>query len=67
MEDELLTTNDVMKILKISRNSVRGLRHSGELQAYRHPYQGSYGGPVYFKRSEVEKYIKNKLKPVKEA
>ena len=64
MEDKLLNTDQVCEMLGgISKKYLRELRKQDKIQAYVHPDQYGYEfqSRKYFKKTEVEEYIKNKM------
>lgn len=52
---EYLTRTDVCKLLKIDLSTLHRWRKDGTLTAY------GVGNRVYFKRSEIEKFIDNNI------
>lgn len=54
-QDDILTSNDVLDLLKISRPTLYRIRKSGRLKSYK------VRGKVYFKRSELFKFIESGL------
>ena len=55
--EELLTTNEVMAVLKVSRPTIYAIRERGDLEAVK------IGKSVRFRKSDVEKLIQGNKKP----
>ncbi len=49
--DDVMTIQEVLKLLKISRTTLHRLRTEGVIPSYK------IGGSVRFKRNEIEEYL----------
>lgn len=59
--DTLLTQSEVSEMLKISTKQIKKLRDAGKLEAVKHPTQVGYSCRVYFRSSEIQRYIEEEL------